>query len=99
RFRELKDGLRPLLSIILLGQPELGVKLSEHNPEVREVVQRIETVTLPPLAQDLEAYLKHRFARAGAPIEKVLAKDAVDALRQKLTPSRAGGTLLFPLAV
>lgn len=35
RFRELKDGLRPLLSVILIGQPELGVKLSEHNPEVR----------------------------------------------------------------
>src|SRR5690606_4900928 len=42
RFRELKDGLRPLLSIILIGQPELATKLSEHNPEVREVVQRIE---------------------------------------------------------
>ena len=99
RFRELKDGLRPLLSIVLLGQPELAVKLSEHNPEVREVVQRIEIVTLPALATDLDAYLKHRFARAGLPVEKVLGKDAVDALRAKLTPSRAGGTLLYPLAV
>lgn len=99
RFRELKDGLRPLLSIILLGQPELAVKLSEHNPEVREVVQRIDIVTLPALAQDLDAYLKHRFARAGQAIEKVLAKDAIEALRSKLTPSRAGGTLLYPLAV
>lgn len=99
RFRELKDGLRPLLSIILLGQPELAVKLSEHNPEVREVVQRIEIVTLPALAADLEGYLKHRFSRSGVPAEKVLAKGAVDALRAKLTPSRAGGTLLYPLAV
>lgn len=99
RFRELKDGLRPLLSVILLGQPELAVKLSEHNPEVREVVQRIEIVTLPALAQDLDGYLKHRFTRAGLPMEKVLAKDAIDALRAKLTPSRAGGTLLYPLAV
>lgn len=99
RFRELKDGLRPLLSIILLGQPELHVKLSEHNPEVREVVQRIEIVTVPALNRDLDAYLKHRFARIGVPIEKVLAKDAIEALRAKLTPSRASGTLLYPLAV
>jgi type II secretory pathway predicted ATPase ExeA len=99
RFRELKDGLRPLLSVILLGQPELAVKLSEHNPEVREVVQRIEIVTLPALAADLEGYVKHRFARAGRPLDQVLAKDALEALRTKLTPSRAGGTLLYPLAV
>lgn len=98
RFRELKDGLKPLLSIILMGQPELAIKLSEHNPEVREVVQRMEIVTLPPLT-DLGAYLKHRFARVGAAVDKILAKDAIDALRAKLTPSRASGTLLYPLAV
>lgn len=99
RFRELKDGLRPLLSIILLGQPELAIKLSEHNPEVREVVQRIEIVTLPALNRDLDAYLKHRFQRVGVSIDKIFAKDALDALRAKLTPSRASGTLLYPLAV
>jgi len=99
RFRELKDGLRPLLSVILIGQPELAVKLSEHNPEVREVVQRIELVMLPALDQDLEAYLKHRFARAGTALDKVLAADALAALRTKLTPARASGTLLYPLAV
>lgn len=99
RFRELKDGLRPLLSIILLGQPELSIKLSEHNPEVREVVQRIEIVTLPALNNDLDAYLKHRFQRVGVPIEKVFAKGALEALRSKLTPTRSSGTLLYPLAV
>lgn len=99
RFRELKDGLRPLLSVILIGQPELQVKLSEHNPEVREVVQRIEIVNLPALNADLEGYLAHRFKRAGVPLDKVLSRDAVDALRTKLTPTRAGGTLLYPLAV
>jgi type II secretory pathway predicted ATPase ExeA len=99
RFRELKDGLRPLLSIILLGQPELAAKLSEHNPEVREVVQRIEIVTLPALNSDLDAYLKHRFARIGIPSEKIFARDAIEALRTKFTPSRASATLLYPLAV
>lgn len=99
RYRELKDGLKPLLSIILLGQPELGDKLSEHNPEVREVVQRIEIVRLRALNKDLEAYLKHRFARVGTPLDKVFAKDAIEALRMKLTPSRGNGTLLYPLAI
>lgn len=99
RFRELKDGLRPLLSVILIGQPELALKLSEHNPEVREVVQRIEIVTLPALDKDLETYLTHRFRRAGTALDKVLAKNALDALRAKLTPTRTSGTLLYPLAV
>lgn len=99
RFRELKDGLRPLLSVILIGQPELAVKLSEHNPEVREVVQRIEIVTLPPLDTELEGYLQHRFKRVGVPLDKVVARDAIDALRTKLTPTRGSGSLLYPLAV
>ncbi len=99
RFRELKDGLRPLLSVILIGQPELGVKLSEHNPEVREVVQRIEIITLPPLDNELGAYLAHRFKRAQVPLDKVVEQSAIDALRAKLVPSRGAGSLLYPLAV
>lgn len=99
RFRELKDGLRPLLSVILIGQPELAVKLSEHNPEVREVVQRIEIVTLPSLGPNLGEYLAHRFRRIGTPLEKVAERGALDALRTKLTPTRSEGSLLYPLAV
>jgi len=99
RFRELKDGLRPLLSVILIGQPELAVKLSEHNPEVREVVQRIEIVTLPPLDKELDGYLAHRFKRLGVSLDSVVTRDAIDALRTKLTPTRSSGTLLYPLAV
>lgn len=99
RFRELKDGLRPLLSIILIGQPELATKLSEHNPEVREVVQRIEILTLPPLGHHLGDYLTHRFKRLGLPLDKVLDNSALDALRARLTPARGEGSLLYPLAV
>ncbi len=99
RFRELKDGLRPLLSVILIGQPELAVKLSEHNPEVREVVQRIEIITLPALDNDLEAYLAHRFKRAKVPLERVIDRSGIEALRAKLVPPRGSGSLLYPLAV
>ena len=99
RFRELKDGLRPLLSVILIGQPELAMKLSEHNPEVREVVQRIEVVHLPTLGPSLGDYLTHRFKRLGVALDQVVERGALDALRSKLTPSRGDDSLLYPLAV
>jgi len=100
RFIELKDGLKKLLGIVLLGQPELAQKLAEQNPEVREVVQRIEIVTLAPLDNDLDAYLKHRFERAGVPVARVLDRAAVDALRAKLGAQKGRGmSLLYPLVV
>lgn len=100
RFIELKDGLKKMLGIVLLGQPELAKKLAEQNPEVREVVQRIELITLNPLDNELESYLKHRFERAGVPVARVLDKGAIDALRIKLSPQRAGTmSLLYPLVV
>ncbi|HBI6952446.1 TPA: AAA family ATPase, partial [Serratia marcescens] len=37
RFFELENGFKKLLSIVLVGQPELAMKLSERNQEVREV--------------------------------------------------------------
>lgn len=103
RFLELKDGLRPLLSIILIGQPELGAKLSEQNPEVREVVQRIEIVHLPPLDQHLGAYLTHRFERVGVQLSEVIEPAALDAIVTRLTTttgtSRGRASNLYPLAV
>ncbi len=40
RILELETGFTRLVSIILIGQPELLGKLSERNAQVREVVQR-----------------------------------------------------------
>jgi type II secretory pathway predicted ATPase ExeA len=101
RFLELKDGMKPLISIILLGQSELGKKLSEQNPEVREVVQRIEIVYLPPLDNDLEGYLRHRFQRVGVKLEDVLDRTAIDAVRTRLTTTKERGasSWVYPLAV
>jgi type II secretory pathway predicted ATPase ExeA len=114
RFFELQDGFKKLLSIILIGQPELRQKLSEKNPEVREVVQRCEVVELPPLDNNLEDYLKFKFARvggAGFDLATVFDKGAIDALRNKLSfnsgssgkarafGQTAQGSLLYPLAV
>lgn len=102
RYLELKDGMRPLLSIVLVGQPELAVKLDERNPQVREVAQRIELVHLAPLDQHLPEYLRHRLGRAGVNVDDIIDGGGIDAIRMRLTPSskhQRSGSLLYPLAV
>lgn len=106
RFFELKQGFERLLGIVLIGQTELAVKLSENNPAVREVVQRCEVVTLQPLTDGkLAGYLKHKFARAGKEMAEVLEESAIDAVAERLSQrarTRQGTvetSLLYPLAV
>ena len=109
RFYELQDGFKKLLAIILVGQTELEKKLSEHNPEVREVVQRCEMVKLPPLDNHVEGYLRHKLERVGLKLEAVLTPDAVEAiratLRQSVTETVRGQrtareqSLCYPLAI
>lgn len=106
RFFELKNGFERLLGIVLIGQTELAAKLSENNPAVREVVQRCEVVTLLPLTDGkLAGYLKHKFARVGGEVSKVLTDSAMDAIAERLTVkarTKQGAvehSLLYPLAV
>jgi type II secretory pathway predicted ATPase ExeA len=107
RFLELLDGLAPLLSIVLVGQPELRQRLGVHNANVREVAQRIEFIELHALDNDLAAYLKFKFERVELDVSKVLAPNAIDALRERLTFGKratAQGkptavSLSYPLAV
>lgn len=109
RFYELQDGFKKLLSIILVGQTELGNKLSEHNPEVREVVQRCEMVRLPSLDNHVEGYLRHKLARVDMEFDQVFAPDAVDAIRTHLRYSVSDShkgqrttreqSLCYPLAI
>jgi exeA protein len=103
RFFELEDGFKKLLSIVLIGQPELKQKLSERNFEVREVVQRCEIVELAPLDNCLEEYVAWRLKAVGRKTADIFERDALDALRNRLvmTNSRAKTqhSLLYPLAV
>lgn len=84
RFLELKDGMRRTLGVALIAQPELLRLLNSNNHEVREVMQRCELVTLPPLDQDLEGYLKHKLRAFDVKFDEVFGKDAMDAIRQRL---------------
>ncbi|WP_225315821.1 AAA family ATPase [Burkholderia pseudomallei] len=106
RFFELEMGFKKLLSIILIGQPELKVKLSERNQDVREVVQRCEMVELAPLdGPRLDEYLRFKFGRLDKPVADVIDASGVDALRARLTMTSTRRdraetvSLLYPLAV
>ncbi|MDR5609785.1 MULTISPECIES: AAA family ATPase [unclassified Arsenophonus] len=109
RFFELDDGHKKLLSIVLLGQPELGDKLSERLLDVREVVQRCEVIDLPPLDAHLEDFLAFKFKRIGADLNKIITPEAIKAIRQRLSYQRGGQSvpsqqrttvsLLYPLAI
>ncbi|AMU17955.1 AAA family ATPase [Burkholderia cenocepacia] len=106
RFFELEMGFKKLLSIILIGQPELKVKLSERNQDVREVVQRCEMVELVPLdGPRLDEYLRFKFGRLDKPVGDVIDASGVDALRARLTMTSTRRdraetvSLLYPLAV
>lgn len=104
RFAELKNGYTPLLSIILIGQDELKIKLAENNQEIREVVQRCEIVTLEPFTQtSLVEYLNHRCNSAGRKLPEFIDESGIDAICAKLTRnigrSNQHESLLYPLAV
>lgn len=106
RFLELESGFRKLMSIILLGQTELARKLSETNPQVREVVQRCEVIELPPMdGASLSDYVKFRFNRLDMDATKVISAEGMEALRDRLTGpaprsgSRESVSLVYPLAV
>jgi len=66
-----------LLSIILLGQPELAAKLKRKNH--RAFLQRVRfTINLEALAPDeLEKYLHHRLRIAGLKGKNIFSSDAV----------------------
>lgn len=103
RFWELEDGFKKLLSIILVGQPELKNKLDERiHYEAREVIRRCEVAELMPLDRHLEAYLALKLKRIGKQPEELLEKDAYDAMRARLTRQKSGGkaiSMVYPLTV
>lgn len=109
RFYEIEDGFAKLLSIVLIGQTELRRKLSEKNPEVREVVQRCELITLPPLDNHVGEYLAHKFKRVDVDVAKVMDAEAVAMIRtvlRRTVNETFGGkkqsveqSLCYPLAI
>lgn len=105
RWLEVKDGLKRLVGVALIGQPELRTRLSNGGAELREVAQRCELVELGPLDTDLEGYLRHKFARFDLKYEQVFDTDAADAIRARLIHLPRGGkpsdarSICYPLVI
>ena len=106
RFNEIEaeDGFGKVLSIVLIAQPEMRVKLDVNRyPEAREFINRCEIATLDALHQNVGAYIRHKFARIGIDAESVLGDDAYEAIRARWTKidpaTRQVKTNLYPLVV
>lgn len=104
-YMELKTGLRRLLGVVLIGQPELDNTLNDKDPAVREIVQRCERREMLPLDDDLPQYLAHKFARVGGSLPHVMDDAAIDAIRARLIRRPRNGSaaevrsICFPLVV
>jgi len=105
RWIELTERMRRLIGVALIAQPELKDRFNHAGPELREVVQRCEVVELPPLDNEVEGYLRHKFARFDLPYEKVFDDGVADAIRARLIDMPRGGkpsdaqSACHPLAV
>lgn len=99
RIFELKsdDGFTSLFSILLVGQPELKIRLSENDPEIREVVARCSELELLPLEQDVSSYLAYLLERANKKLDEVITQEAIEALAKKLF--KRGHSRLYPLEI
>ena len=100
RLYELKTGYTKLFSIILVGQQELDSRLSTRDQEVREVVSRCTVFELKTIT-DIKEYLDTLFKRANLNINNILTKEAIEALKEKLTIEKYGQTIsrMHPLLV
>lgn len=105
RLLELKIGRQPLLSIAILGQPELELKLNGNNPEVREVTSRIMIYRLNPFTRNtLVDYLQHRCKAVDRDLSEFIDESGLDAIYNRLTTKtttrgRVMESILYPLVV
>lgn len=84
RIFELSDGFNRLVGVVLVGQPELEVKLQLTNYDIREFSYRCNILGLPPLGLETDNYITHKFARCNVNSNKVITPEGIEALKQRL---------------
>lgn len=103
RFNELELGFQKLLGVIILGQVELANTLDEaQNPDMREVIRRIQIATITGLNGSTYQYLDHKFRIVGGDIERIITREAIDSLSRRLTIAGERGKKVsqaYPLTV
>ncbi|MDA8170283.1 MAG: AAA family ATPase [Nitrospiraceae bacterium] len=103
RIYEIEDGYKKCISIILIGQPELGLLFDEGSHyDMREVIRRCQVARIAGLNGNLAEYLSLKFRRAGADMNKVISADALEALGRRLMDTDTRGRKVsraYPLTV
>jgi type II secretory pathway predicted ATPase ExeA len=103
RIFEIAGGLRRVISMLLIGQPELKEKLNERTSfDAREFIRRCEIDILHPLDKHLEDYISLRLGKMDKKLDAVFEKDACDAIRERLTGtdrSQKKVSQVYPLLV
>lgn len=108
RFNEVEgqNGFGKVLSIVLIAQPEMRIKLNANRyPGAREFINRCEIATLDPLIQasGVREYIKHKFSKARIDVTNILAEDCYEAICARWTEvnatTREVKTNLYPLIV
>ena len=101
---ELEDttGYRKLISIILIGQTELGDLLDERfHPEMREVIRRCQVARIDGMTNCRE-YLEHKVRLVGGKVESIFDEEAMTLLQRRLTVAGERGRSIstaYPLTV
>lgn len=102
RFWELTDGMERLLSIMLVGQPELSRILGTNATEVREVVQRCDVIELGAI-DDVADFLAFKFKKAGLDVADFFEAEALEEIANKLhiIKTKDGKSVFYsyPLAI
>lgn len=91
RIWEMSDGYKNMLSIILIGQPELEQTLSPSNYEVREFAKRCNVMKFPPLGRSLTDYIAHKFKRCNVNYLNVIDESGIEKLQQRLLGKKSFG--------
>lgn len=103
RLWELRDGLTPLIGIILIGQIELASRLySDNNLAVREVTARTIHAPLEPINDSLKQYITGKIKCVKGDINKLITDDGIDELSDILSIKDANGKVInkaYPLEV
>lgn len=91
RIWEMSDGYKNMISIVLIGQPELEETLSPSNFDVREFAKRCNVMKFPPLGHSLTNYIAHKFKRCNVNYLNVIDEQAIAALQQRLLGKKSFG--------
>ena len=100
RLVEIKAGNRSCISVVMIGQPELLVRLdASRNHHLRELINRTTVAEIAPLgsATEVKEYLERKFARPA----QVFAESAYSAILERLSEAKNGRRLsvAYPLAI